>query len=957
MRTRRFRAWSVFYFQTAAAALIALVLNVSAARAQTPPLGTISGTVTSTSGTPIAGAIITATGPTRATAISVPDGSFSMSVPQGVYQITVDHGGFVSVSLSEVAVTAEASAPLKVTMSESSLSSLRTIANVSVAAGGAGQINTGPAALTITPGQAFSDYGNQQINDVLQQVPDLVVEHMGTQLDTSITVGGLQPYETQILIDGHPIALGQYGVWVSQFFPSYLVGGAETETGPGNTTPFANLAVGGTVNLLTPSFTHAFKVDANVGTDNMGTFYRSLIASGSIGKLGYVVGGGQSWNNSPFSDTKGCDLYEFDPATTANSPGFAGIVPFCGLMGGSFWNKAQIYKLRYTFSPTTSITFSFIGTYGGYSPQGYFSGTSYGPTLIEQCIPGTLMCTGPNEQNLVGKTLSNGIFWYPGTNIVNQQQLYTAEFRTSIGSGTLLERPYIATIEPESYEGLQEGGYPAFWGPSASMGYPTCSTLTPTATCYPGPPSLAPGQQIPSTGLANPNAFEATSCPPGSITSFTQINSPNNTIVSVNGQEECFQYPYSSFERDTLYGNTLSFIQPFGENTLSLTYDFHGQSTFAYANSPSNFLVPLGSAERFSTISLTGDLHPVRNLAIGFGIYDTLWNATGLQPVVNPNTGAVTEAGLDRTVARFDPHLAFIYRPERNTSIRLSGGTSETFPFIGELSGPASYVPPEPPFTAGLVSAKNPNLLPERSIAYNLGADHRFGNGSVLSVDLLDSVVHNVFQDITTLQTVPYNGGTGVLGTFAPVNVARLEGKVATIKYSYAPHTGFGYSFSLAADSSILYGVPPSAYNGFPGVPANNVQICGSEAFTPGLATCIPYLKGYERLTYAWKDGAFAAIGADYEGKNNSYFEPPMAFFDAVYRHPVGKYADLQISGQNIFNTNTAIDNLPAANIGVPVTGDYINTSGGVSQGKYTTYLVPAPFRAFRIELRIHTPG
>jgi outer membrane receptor for ferrienterochelin and colicin len=89
----------------------------------------------------------------------------------------------------------------------------------------------------------------------LQHVPDVNIERMGSQPDTAIIVGGAQPYETQSLIDGHPVALGQYGVWLSQYFPSFLVGGAEVQSGPGNTTPFANIAVGGTVNLLTPAFT------------------------------------------------------------------------------------------------------------------------------------------------------------------------------------------------------------------------------------------------------------------------------------------------------------------------------------------------------------------------------------------------------------------------------------------------------------------------------------------------------------------------------------------------------------------------------------------------------------------------------------------------------------------------------------------------------------------------------
>jgi hypothetical protein len=544
-----------------------LCSSIAVASAQTAT-ASITGTITSQAGSPVGGAVVTVTGPSRATTTTASDGSFSLTVPPGVYDISVTHAGFQAASVTSVTIVPGSTQPLRVTLSETTLSSLQTIGSTTTTASGRSTINTGPASTSVVSGEQFAETANPQINDVLQQVPNLVVQHLATALDTSIVVGGLQPYETQVLIDGHPLALGQYGVWLSEYFPSWMIGSAEVESGPGNTTPFANIAVGGTVNLSTPSFSNKSSLTYNGGTDSYSSLFNDLVYKGKWGNLSFVLGAGTSWFNSPYSGKNECDLYISDPTTTANSPGFAGIVPFCGTVGNSFIQRGELYKLKYDFSSATTLQMSFIGSYGGYNPQGYFSGVAEGPATVEECIPGTLECTAPNLQYLVGTTISNSLFWYPGTIITSQQQLYSAEFRTTIGNDTLLERPYIATIEPDTYIGQDEGTYPAFYAPSANMGYPACTSLSPTVTCYPGAQSIPAGTQIPSTGLSNPNAFESTYCPPGTIYSFYQINSPTNTITTKGGQEECYQYPYSTFEHDTLYGNTLTYIHPWGDNTL-----------------------------------------------------------------------------------------------------------------------------------------------------------------------------------------------------------------------------------------------------------------------------------------------------------------------------------------------------------------------------------------------------
>ncbi|GAC1586857.1 MAG: hypothetical protein NVS3B28_10930 [Candidatus Velthaea sp.] len=923
--------------------------------AESPPTvaasGALTGSVKTAAGAPLADARVTGVGPATVSTTSDAQGAFTLVLPPGIYEISVTHGGFQPTSLNDIAVLAGGAQPLTVTLSEQSLSSLRTIGRASATArGGPSTINTGAATSTFVTAQTFADLANPQINDVLQRIPEVTVQHMGSQQDTSIIVGGLQPYETQVLIDGHPIALGQYGVWLSHFFPNYLVGGVETQSGPGNTTPFANIAVGGTVNMLTPTFTQRPTAEFTTGMDSYRSSYSNIVATGSEKKLAYVVAAGTAGSNGPYFKKQGCAVLE-DPATNANSPNSSGIVQFCDDMSGSLFTRAEMLKLNYRFTPTSSFELGYVGSFGGYSPQGSAWGNALGPTTIERCMapPNDLQCTSPQNQNLVGKNIT-AYSWYPGTQITNTQQLFTGQFRTSIGSNTLLVRPYLGSIQPESYDGTNEGGYASFFGPA------------PGASNYPGPPSLGPGVPIPGTGLAKPNGFEAPysaggACPIGSIYSFSQINSPKNTIVSLNGQEQCFQYPYTFYEKDKLYGSTFSLIHPFGESFLNFTYDFHGQSTFAYANAPSNVTVPF-SANRFSTFSLTGDLRMVRNLAIDFGLYTTLWSVTGSQaqldatgtPLVN-SVGDPVITGLHRTVSRFDPHVALVFRPHANDSYRAAWGTSETFPFVGDVSGTAAYQPfaqSAPLYSLGIFTEKNPNLRPEYSSAFDVGADHRFRNGSVLSGDVQYTVVHDVFQQLTLAKNTTFQGQNGVLGIFLPINVARLRSELVTLKYAFAPRSGVGYSLALAADRSVLDGIPLAAYNDSPGFPVNNVQLCGNGLFTPGLATCVPYLKAYGHLSFTSKRGDYAGLGIDYEGKNNSYYQPPFAQLDLTLRHPLTPRLELQASVENLLNSN-AFSALPAPNAGVPIVAA---TSGG--QTTYPSTLLPVAPRTVRVQLRAH---
>ena len=214
----------------------------------------------------------------------------------------------------------------------------------------------------------------------------------------------------------------------------------------------------------------------------------------------------------------------------------------------------------------------------------------------------------------------------------------------------------------------------------------------------------------------------------------------------------------------------------------------------------------------------------------------------------------------------------------------------------------------------------------------------------MLSLDVQDTVIHNVFETLQLNETTP----AGILGVTSPINVARLRAQLLSLKYTYAPLRGWGYNLAIAAERSMVDGLPSSIYAGSPGFPVNDVQICGNGLFTPGIPTCIPYLKGYGQATYSWKTGAFFELGVDYEGKNNAYFQPPFALVDATYRVPIRPELDFQVSAENLLNTNN-YENLPAPNAGVALVA-----GSSTGQTTYQSTVIPAVPRTLHFQFQYH---
>jgi hypothetical protein len=182
------------------------------------------------------------------------------------------------------------------------------------------------------------------------------------------------------------------------------------------------------------------------------------------------------------------------------------------------------------------------------------------------------------------------------------------------------------------------------------------------------------------------------------------------------------------------------------------------------------------------------------------------------------------------------------------------------------------------------------------------------------------------------------------------VNVARLHTEIATVRYRYEPRVGLGFNLSVAATRSILTGIPESFYTAggsSPTLPVNGAQICGTGQ-SVAVATCIPYLKGYGQITYTTHGGTYFGLGVDYEGKNNSYLQPPLAIVDFTARHPLTRNAEFLVSVQNLLNTNNYND-LPQENV-----GQLIPAQNATGLTTYQSTLIPAPPRTVRVQLRLH---
>ncbi len=435
--------------------------------AAAPPAAgvTATGTISDNQGAPLPNATVTFRGPATAVTHSDANGKFSVSVPIGVYSVSVEHAGYQAATQDDVAVVA-GGVNVNVALSAATFSSLQTIGSTRTSAaraGGRTAFNVTPASEQVVGQQVFRDQGQLQMRTILDQTPGIISGLPGSSANTAapgaITfpdVRGALSFETATLIDGHPLAVEDFGDYVTTFLSPYMFQSVEVIKGPGAAAPQIARAIGGTVNFRTLDPTLHPTGNITYGIDSFGGQFSNFNYSNTFlnGKLGvvfdYALNGtpGPAGSSDPqqfiplvnssyvYKDSHGNPITLAAPTTITppgqfNSESNAKTTALgcCVPVPETFTNKDELAKIRYNASPVTSFTFAYLGSQT-YSDQNGNTLALY-PTNF---TPGPAYAgvAGPNP----GFTSGFSPFGYGDEWEFNNEPIFEGELRTGFKNDT-----------------------------------------------------------------------------------------------------------------------------------------------------------------------------------------------------------------------------------------------------------------------------------------------------------------------------------------------------------------------------------------------------------------------------------------------------------------------------------------------------------------------------------------
>jgi hypothetical protein len=890
--------------------------------------GTIAGTVTDPDGLQIGGADVTLSGPTQAHTKTDDHGAFAFEkVPLGLYQVTVVKAAYVTISRTDIGVTGNAQVTVTVQMQPATFTSLQEIGHVSVSSHG-GTLNTSTAAVIEVPQQVFVDQGVPQVTKVLNETPGIVttIENFGFDnngayqaLEQEPQIRGALPYETESLIDGHPVAVGASGLFSPIFLNPLTLQDVEVVKGPGSMPSDINYSVGGSVNYRTLEPTRVPLESATFDYNNYGGISSNFKATGTIlnSRFGYALdygitgqpgpfNGQQEWagtlefnstakiNGQPLCGPTYPESYcggSLGPPGPANDTGYLSlaypIAICCNPLYSDYTNRTELAKARYSFSSQTSLTVAFLGAqaiqtqYLSYN----FPAQTFNPYNPSYAAFG--LWPMPSSGDYTG-SLPNGFVvpysteaYFPSTEQV-QQGLLESELRTSLGNSTVLFRYYTGAERDVTYQAINSG-----------------TTLSFTGQVY----GILP------TGTGG--AFQDYT---GQTETFTQV---------LGGLSEDITSNYGGYSGEIDI--------PGGSNLYTLSVDRTQQSGYYFFNGTTE--VPSGASQAFTTFLARGTFSLTPQLTAMLGNY-----------FVNYSSHFTPDGGMtwdNASHSFYGPRLAMTWRPETGTSVRFSAGSSIAPPYLSLINTAGG--PPTGNNQGAVIyyfeTENNGNISPETAFGYDLGLDQRLAPNLVASSDVYRTNLHGQFLTTSTADGTytatsgPNQGKTAPLYITESANLgeSRYEGWELSLKD--APPVGFGFVAQGALIRAYAYNLPAGFYNTATGPNTTNLGILPNANFTPtgngynGIGGRVPYAQGYGELSYHLRNNAFIRVGATYYGNNNSFNAPPFFDVSASARYPMGRYASLQLSGDNLTNQLSSITGNLFGGLTVPL----VNGTNGVT--------------------------
>ncbi len=842
------------------ATLAALGMTLAALWSEVPALaqstGTITGVISDSAKTGLGKAHVTITGAgTTLTPAVKPDGSFSADVPPGIYAVTASENGFQSSETDNVVVTAGASTSVAVTLLSSSLTTIGRVTYNSQTT-----VKNTPAAISTLTAANFLDQGQKTVVNTLDSVPGVEIFRVNggstePYSNASISIRGAQPYESQVLIDGHPVNTGANGVDGVNvaFTDSFLLSGVEVSKGPGNMPNTIADAVGGTVNFKTADITQKPSANLVGGYDNYRSFYYGLTLSNTFGKLGVLVGAARNVGPGYLTPQNlyGADNYYYSYApyslpVTPNpykvyGPGrtYTGVVNFSYPATSDYWSNAQLAKISWKFSPVTSVLFS------EYSTQTWVdeTGNNVGNVManIVCVIPTTVSCTPPAAGynananytatpflGLVGQTVPINLYAaYPNTTEYYNQPIYSGEFRTVLGPGSFLARYYAGSVSRNI--------------PQNPATYAISPCYSPSCAWLPYDPA-----------------------------------NPNDQDWNDNGYPG---EPYYEETTDYLHGFDAQYTVPFGQDYVTLGYDRHvDQAIFqelfnnAYqgdTNLDDYYTLGYSSSSfvLFQNISysLRAGILVAPHLTFNFGGYASSSSYVG---------------------SRFDPRAALTYKPNSSFSVRASWGSAFVQPYY-------NLVIPTEKVKSGSLLIPSTTFAPETSSSYDLGTDVKLDRNTLLSADYYFTTLYNRYAEIVVPVSGTYNGAKYSSQT---INAAEGDGvnEGFELAVTSAPKYGLGYKVAVDLLRDYAYNqIAPksSSPDLFYQQPANGIQLPG-----------YPFSKFSADLSWKFANASVVDFGSQTFGANNEYGGAGFTVYNANYTLPMTKFFSLDFGATNIFN-------------------------------------------------------
>lgn len=441
-----------------------------------------------------------------------------------------------------------------------------------------------------------------------------------------------------------------------------------------------------------------------------------------------------------------------------------------------------------------------------------------------------------------------------------------------------------------------------------------------------------------------------------SIGPFTGIVS--DLLAYAPAQTAIAGFPNSKYTSDRLHGTTVTYVHPFSNGYIKFNYEYRSDTTTVYTGitfTPATLTTPPTTLHE-NDFSLTSSLDLTSRLNLGLGLFsDASHNdvqtqsaaalAAGTSSALVPFTGSTVRS------THLDPHIGLVYRSGDATWLRAAFGSSVYGPGSTLVSGRASYTAPAPSNNnQGLITTINPNLTPEVTVAFGLGLDRRFRDGTLLSLDAFSDTIHNKFLAFTATGSPLTVGGvttTPLVNQTINASLQRTYG--IELGLHRTRERGFGYDVGVALDRQYFDQIP-AAYFLFSGGPVS--------PFDGYQGTTYPYFTAHEELRYAWPRIS-VALGADSVGADNVQRAPGFTTLYAAVQMPVGAGNALQFSVDNLINYQTS-----ALTLGTGPTGSGASTITAFSPGGapnaplvYGRQLVNVqgvPPRVFRFSLITH---